>query len=451
MAQVIITSLDMVPGDVQERVYISQSDTGFRELQFYLYARGSLYEIPSGAAAVLNGRKPDATAFSYQMEIIDTHTVKIAVQQQMSSVAGDTTCEVAIIAASEKIGSANFILHVEEAPIADAVMSESDYALFIEAIDAAGSIASVEQIVEDLNDLEAQITADEADMNLWMKQGTLIVSGSDLITGTIPGNPGKYYASNATLAQTLVNCPTQLGFALWVCRQTSADARVLLLIDSGGNIYADRVTNTGTGFDATTHTGWRRLLNADDLSTVNTALSAKAPLASPTLTGTPTVPTPDGNTALQAANVSFVNSSIANISNATQQARGMMSAADKKYLDQSGSVEYTDFLALTNVVIDGTSCYVSSKRGSYADVDLYLKLHVIEANVSATTRIIEGLPKPRIANPPVVLSTKSGDSVVVGYISAAGNFLNSAAMTQDKTYYGSLHYKCNNADDGWYE
>ncbi len=464
MAQVIITSLDMVPGDVQERVYISQSDTGFRELQFYLYARGSLYEIPAGAAAVLNGRKPDSTAFSYPMTIIDSHTVKLAVQQQMSSVAGDVKCEVAIIAASEKIGSANFILHVEEAPIAAAVMSESDYALFIEAIDAAGSIASVEQIVDDLNNLEAQITADEAQMNLWMRLGSLIVADSDLIAGAIPANPGKYYVSNASLAQTLRNCPTQLGFALWVTAQTSTNARVLLLIDASGDIYIDRLINEGTGYDVTSHTGWKRLLNTADLSDLNHAINhlgaelwneieQKAPELSPIFSGMPSTPTPDGTDRMQIANVDFVNLSISNISNASQLERGMMSAADKKYLDESAILNY-NFVrsgAAGVSVEEGSSCFVSLRQGNYANIELHMKIVVEEgATVPALSHIAENLPKPRGANPPCLLMSRNGDQSVVGYVSSAGNFVNVTSLTAGKTYYGSLQYSSKDANS-WYD
>lgn len=442
MAQVIITSLDMVPGDVQERVYISQSDSGFRELQFYLYARGSLYEIPAGAAAVLNGRKPDGTAFSYRMTIVNTHTVKIAVQDQMSSVAGDVKCEVSIIAASDQIGSANFIMHVEEAPISNAVMSASDYQLFIEAIEAAGTIESVEQIVEDLNNLEDQLTADEAAMNEWKKLGTLLTTGTDLFTGSVPANPGKYYCSNAASAATLVNSPSQYAFALWVAAKASSDSRVLVAFDSAAQMYVAHVQNTGTNYNTTTASGWKRLLNFNDLTNTE-------------LTGTPTVPTPDGNTNAQIANVQYVKARIAAIPEASISKNGLMKASDKYRLDCTAMKLYPNERLIPNTeggIALGNNTRIWAHCYDYltyvCKITMVLHFTTTEA-VSTGTVLIGNVPTPTGITPHVVVCTAEGASAVLYIHNTNGYIANATALQANKTYYGTIEYWCRSADSWW--
>lgn len=184
-------------------------------------------------------------------------------------------------------------------------------------------------------------------------------------------------------------------------------------------------------------------------STINTALSAKAPLASPPLTGNPTAPTQTaGNNSTRIATTAFVTTAIANQSAATQSAKGLLSATDKTYLDGTKPKAWTHYNSLTNLTIDTSRVWVHNKNGNLCMVTFNFKITIREADINANTALIEGLPECSIA-PSVVMATKTGDSVIVGYISG-GKLYTGGKLLNGKTYYGGVTYCSNNANE-WYE
>ena len=110
-------------------VNVSQYDKGLRTLVFDLYdGANRRLTIQEGQTAKIYGKKPDANVFEYDMTIgEDMRSVSIVLQEQMAVVAGCVKCEVRIFDGTSTVGSANFILAVEEAPVgADEAYSESE-------------------------------------------------------------------------------------------------------------------------------------------------------------------------------------------------------------------------------------------------------------------------------------------------------------------------------------
>ena len=122
--------LDMTPGAVMPVVNASQTDD-LRLLTINLYANGTEYYLhhPSISheelSMVLNGKKPDGNIFSYECEFdYDSSKVWAYFNKQMTAVAGEVLCELVIYAKSteeenaepRQVGSANFVLQVEESP-----------------------------------------------------------------------------------------------------------------------------------------------------------------------------------------------------------------------------------------------------------------------------------------------------------------------------------------------
>lgn len=106
--------LDMIPGEsTPPVVHVSQFDVNSRTLTFNLMKGGVAYVPDAGMSVTLDGTKPDGTAFSYPMTV-NGSSVSINVQTQMTVVSGHVKCEVSVSNVSGKIGSANFILAVEE-------------------------------------------------------------------------------------------------------------------------------------------------------------------------------------------------------------------------------------------------------------------------------------------------------------------------------------------------
>lgn len=160
--QAQIININLTPGGVNPTAYASQYDVG-RIITLNIWDGSSEYTIPSGAAVKINGIKPDRHGFSYSPEDgyieIDQgrHSVTVNTAQQMTCVYGSVICEISI----EKdgvIGTANFTLEVEAAPLNDdTIVSDTDLPGIIAEAEAqaeraeaaADSIADTAQFIRE--------------------------------------------------------------------------------------------------------------------------------------------------------------------------------------------------------------------------------------------------------------------------------------------------------------
>ena len=154
------TNLSVIPSGVRPVIPCSQYDNQLQAIRFNLYKEGTPFTIPSGAAVLINGYKPDNTAFSYAATATSGNTATFSVTQQMTAVAGDVECELRVRTASEIIGTLNFILRVEEAPLHDdSVLSETEIPLIEQAIDIAANLA---EYIQQTLDAAESASADAA-------------------------------------------------------------------------------------------------------------------------------------------------------------------------------------------------------------------------------------------------------------------------------------------------
>ena len=154
-------NLDVIPAGVRPVIHVSQFDNQVQALRFTLYKDNQPFTIPSGAAVLINGYKPDNTAFSYAATATSGQTATFSVTQQMTAVPGDVECELRVRTASEIIGTLNFILRVEKAPLTDdSVLSETDIPLIEQAVDIAANLA--EYIQQTLDAAEAASASAQA-------------------------------------------------------------------------------------------------------------------------------------------------------------------------------------------------------------------------------------------------------------------------------------------------
>lgn len=152
--------LDMIPGEsTPPVVHVSQFDVNSRTLTFNLMKGGVAYEPTAGMSVTLDGAKPDGTAFSYPMTV-NGSAVSIDVKTQMTVVSGHVKCEVSVSNVSGKIGSANFILAVEEAAIDDGAISETDIPIFEDLKNQAQqAAASAEQSASDAETAASSVSS----------------------------------------------------------------------------------------------------------------------------------------------------------------------------------------------------------------------------------------------------------------------------------------------------
>lgn len=143
-------NLNLIPSGVPPVVHVSQYDNQINALTLKIFNGTTPYTIPTNAAVLINGVKPDKNVFSFAAASYSGNTVICNVEQQMTACAGPTVCELRIRTASEIIGTCNFVLQVEEAPLHDdSVISETMIPLIEQAVDIAANLAEYIQATLD--------------------------------------------------------------------------------------------------------------------------------------------------------------------------------------------------------------------------------------------------------------------------------------------------------------
>lgn len=129
------------------RIPVSQFDSMW-QFMFSIMNGSTAWTIPTGAVAVLNGRKQDGNVFAFS-GTISGNTVTVDCDVQMTACAGPTVCELSILAGGKVIGSSNFILDVEPAPKSpDDVSSDTTLPAYGEILDRIAEMGSAGIVVD---------------------------------------------------------------------------------------------------------------------------------------------------------------------------------------------------------------------------------------------------------------------------------------------------------------
>ena len=138
-------NLDLVPSGVPVIVHVSQYDSDSRTIQMDIYEDGVAYEIPSTAIVTVRGTKADNTGFEYTCSA-DGNRASFLVKEQMTIFKGKVPCELRISNNGNIVGTANFILAVEETPMDSTItISETELPLLEEAVQASAQAQSYAQ------------------------------------------------------------------------------------------------------------------------------------------------------------------------------------------------------------------------------------------------------------------------------------------------------------------
>lgn len=129
-------NLSLVPGGVPPRINVSRYDVGSRTLEFHLInGYSDDFTIPDNSEVILEGSKKDEKIFAYHCTY-DGSDVYSNVTRQMTILAGEVECELVIIDEEDNVlGSANFVIVVENSPIDDESISEDDIGIFNDYIE----------------------------------------------------------------------------------------------------------------------------------------------------------------------------------------------------------------------------------------------------------------------------------------------------------------------------
>jgi len=143
-------NLNLVPGGVLPIINVSQYDKGSRTLQIVLFNGVTAYQIPDGSSVTIQGTKADKTGFQYEVDSFSGNVVTTDIEQQMTVFPGDVAIELSIAKNGDRLGTANFILRVEPAALADdTIISETELPLIEQAVEIAEHISEYVEICED--------------------------------------------------------------------------------------------------------------------------------------------------------------------------------------------------------------------------------------------------------------------------------------------------------------
>ena len=120
-----IINVDLIPGKVMPILHASQFDIG-RALGVKLYNGGAVYNLAGTEVVSVSVRKPDGNIVTETLTNSGGNELEIITTEQMTACAGASLCEIKIEDSGDVIGSANFVLEVEEDPLDGGIASQSE-------------------------------------------------------------------------------------------------------------------------------------------------------------------------------------------------------------------------------------------------------------------------------------------------------------------------------------
>lgn len=193
---------------ITDPVRVSQYDTGWRFVFTVYSSDSSLYFPSTTPSVVLEGRKSDGTVFAVPGSFENGNAI-IDCESQITSATGEVICELRISESQKTVGTANFKIIVEEAPLSGYIASEDDFSSMkqiIDEVNEAGSIAlsaaSAAQISAQNAEISAQTASVQAGMAYKIARTVSEMIDRDIgyvYVGREPGyNYGGWYYWNGT-------------------------------------------------------------------------------------------------------------------------------------------------------------------------------------------------------------------------------------------------------------
>ena len=136
--------VDLIPGKVAPVCYASQFDAG-RQIKIELLSNGQPHTLAGTETVTLNERKMDGCVVTAELTNNGGTFVILETTEQMTAVAGACLCELQIEDGDVKIGTANFLMFIEDSPLNNGVTSDSQIHNLQTQVNADVAIALAEQ------------------------------------------------------------------------------------------------------------------------------------------------------------------------------------------------------------------------------------------------------------------------------------------------------------------
>lgn len=174
-----VFNLDLIPDGIPPIVHVSQYDKG-QLWKFNIIQNNTLFEIPAGSSVTVQGTKKDGTGFQYPCTYSGSQ-VTVTEEQQMTVFFGDVKAEIVIVNGDDLIGTLNFIIRIEQAPLNEnTIISETMLPLIEEAAELA----------EHVDEIKGYMESSEA-YAIGTRNGVPVTSDDPAYE-----NNSKYYAEN---------------------------------------------------------------------------------------------------------------------------------------------------------------------------------------------------------------------------------------------------------------
>lgn len=264
-------NLDLLPGAMPPIVHVSQGDVG-RQFKISIYDdTGAAYSL-TGKTLSIVGHKGDGHVFQYAIpsSAISGNVVTITTEEQMTPAAGKALCEIRIEQNGTKLGTANFVMDVEQGPADMGSLSIS--ALYM--IDALFERAQTDIDTATAAATTATQKASEASASATAAAGSASNAATEAGKAA---NSATAAAKSATAAYNSANDADAAKSGCVIARNDCWSA------EERANHYAEAATNSATAAanSATAASGYADAANtsADNAANYATAASSSATAA----------------------------------------------------------------------------------------------------------------------------------------------------------------------------
>lgn len=182
---ILTQRIDIIPNGRKKEFWLNQYDEDFI-IRFELFSSEGTFSIPSGTTAAIRGTKPDGNGYSADA-VIDGNTVTVEGDQQITVAAGKAVFELTLYKDGKELNSANFILHIERAPLDKDTPSSRSQTRELVSIEA-----HADELIAAATDINAKASDSEA-YAVGTRSGTTVES-----TDPAYHNNSKYYAESLT-------------------------------------------------------------------------------------------------------------------------------------------------------------------------------------------------------------------------------------------------------------
>lgn len=370
------TSVDFTKRNIAEPVHIVQGDRTLQVIAVELLADGQPYTVPDGAHANIALNKKDGTFVLNKADSVDGNIATFTVTAQMAAVAGDFTPEVQIVDDSGQATTGKFPLIVDKAEVQEGMVESSS-----EGTALIAYVSRAEEAAEKAEKVQSQI--DSVTVNAEAAAKSAKEAAESAIVSATNADLAKASATAAKTSETAAKAhlesvqeehsdiTSEISAANTAIRASVTEAKDYSIVSRS---YAEGGTGTRDGEDTANARYYMEQAQKAALGNLDDKMSDTSENAVQ-------------NKVIKA----YVDSHVPDLSDATTEASGLMSAEDKAKLDGIAEGATKDDLTPYAKTADvNTSLDGKQDKGDYATADDLAKKGDTLSYADSTLKLLSG-------------------------------------------------------------